>query len=63
MPSFHTTRRVEFANTDAAGIMHFAAFFPLVESVEHEFLRSPRLSVMTDTEKRSHELAARRCSL
>jgi 4-hydroxybenzoyl-CoA thioesterase/acyl-CoA thioester hydrolase len=47
MSSFHTTRRVEFAQTDAAGIMHFAAFFPLVESVEHEFLRSLGLSVMT----------------
>jgi acyl-CoA thioester hydrolase len=47
MADFRTTRRVEFAETDAAGIMHFSAFFPLVESVEHEFLRSIGMSVLT----------------
>ncbi|HEY2826528.1 MAG TPA: thioesterase family protein, partial [Pirellulales bacterium] len=36
----------EFRDTDAAGIMHFASFFPLMESVEHEFLRSLGLSVL-----------------
>jgi acyl-CoA thioester hydrolase len=46
MPSFTATRRIEFRDTDAAGIMHFAAFFPLMESVEHEFLRSLGLSVL-----------------
>jgi acyl-CoA thioester hydrolase len=46
MPAFTATRRVEFRDTDAAGIMHFASFFPLMESVEHEFLRSLGLSVM-----------------
>ncbi len=46
MPPFRTIRRVEFRDTDAAGIMHFSAFFPLFESVEHEFLRSLGLSVM-----------------
>ncbi len=46
MPSFTATRRVEFCDTDAAGIMHFAAFFPLMESVEHEFLRHLGLSVL-----------------
>jgi acyl-CoA thioester hydrolase len=46
MSSFTTTRRVEFHDTDAAGIMHFASFFPLVETVEHEFLRSLGMSVM-----------------
>ncbi|HZZ30104.1 MAG TPA: thioesterase family protein [Pirellulales bacterium] len=46
MPSFTATRRVEFRDTDAAGIMHFASFFPLMESVEHEFLRSLGLSVL-----------------
>src|SRR5256885_2228370 len=39
MPPFTATRRVEFRDTDAAGIMHFSAFFPLMESVECEFLR------------------------
>ncbi|MFG0260957.1 MAG: acyl-CoA thioesterase, partial [Novipirellula sp. JB048] len=39
-------RRVEFRDTDAAGIAHFSAFFPLMESVEHEMLRSLGISVM-----------------
>ncbi|HEY2882055.1 MAG TPA: thioesterase family protein [Pirellulales bacterium] len=47
MPSFTATRRVEFRDTDAAGIMHFASFFPLMESVEHEFLRHLGLSVLS----------------
>ncbi len=50
MLSFTATRRVEFRDTDAAGIMHFASFFPLMESVEHEFLRFLGLSVMTQDE-------------
>jgi 4-hydroxybenzoyl-CoA thioesterase/acyl-CoA thioester hydrolase len=32
-------RRVEFRDTDAAGIMHFSVFFTYMEQVEHEFLR------------------------
>jgi 4-hydroxybenzoyl-CoA thioesterase/acyl-CoA thioester hydrolase len=49
--SFRTTRRVEFRDTDMAGIMHFSAFFTMLESVEHEFLRSLGLSVvMADDE-------------
>lgn len=47
MAAFTTTRRIEFANTDAAGIAHFASFFPLMESVEHEFLRHLGLSLMS----------------
>jgi len=46
--SFRTTRRVEFRDTDMAGIMHFSAFFTTLESVEHEFLRSLGLSVVMD---------------
>jgi acyl-CoA thioester hydrolase len=46
MSSFTATRRVEFRDTDAAGIMHFASFFSLMESVEHEFLRHLGLSVL-----------------
>jgi len=37
---FTTTRRVEFADTDMAGIAHFANFFRWMEEVEHEFFRS-----------------------
>ena len=39
-PVFKTTRRVEFHDTDMAGIVHFANFFRYMESAEHEFLRS-----------------------
>jgi 4-hydroxybenzoyl-CoA thioesterase/acyl-CoA thioester hydrolase len=46
MASFRTSRRVEFRDTDMAGIMHFSAFFTVLESVEHEFLRSLGLSVV-----------------
>ena len=33
-------RRVEFRDTDAAGIAHFSAFFFWMESAEHELLRA-----------------------
>ena len=42
---FRTTRRVEFSDTDAAGIAHFTAFFRYMEQAEHELLRSVGLSV------------------
>jgi 4-hydroxybenzoyl-CoA thioesterase/acyl-CoA thioester hydrolase len=44
--TFRTTRRVEFRDTDAAGIIHFSRFFTFMEEVEHELLRSLGLSVM-----------------
>jgi YbgC/YbaW family acyl-CoA thioester hydrolase len=47
---FRTTRRVEFADTDMAGIVHFANFFRYMEIAEHEFLRSRGLSVAMDWE-------------
>lgn len=39
---FHFThrRQVEFADTDLAGIVHFANFFRYVETAEHAFFRS-----------------------
>ncbi len=43
--TFQTTRRVEFRDTDAAGIVHFSAFLIYMEQVEHEFLRTIGLSV------------------
>jgi acyl-CoA thioester hydrolase len=47
MPTaFVTSRRVEFSDTDAAGIMHFAAFFRMMEQAEHDLLRSVGLSVV-----------------
>ena len=38
-------RRVEFADTDMAGILHFSSYFRYVEEAEHAFLRSVGLSV------------------
>ena len=45
---YRTTRRVEWADTDSAGIIHFANYFRYMEEVEHEFLRSVGLSVMME---------------
>ncbi|MCE9530791.1 MAG: acyl-CoA thioesterase [Planctomycetes bacterium] len=45
MTSFRTTRRVEFGDTDMAGIVHFSNFFRYMEAAETEFLRSRGLSV------------------
>jgi 4-hydroxybenzoyl-CoA thioesterase/acyl-CoA thioester hydrolase len=38
-------RRVEFRDTDAAGIAHFSVFFTWMEEVEHAFLREQGLGV------------------
>ena len=43
---FLTTRRVEFAETDMAGIVHFAVFFRYLEEAEHAFFRSLDLNIM-----------------
>jgi len=40
------TRRVEFSETDMAGIMHFSNFFRFMEVAEHAFLRSLGFSVV-----------------
>ena len=45
--SFQTSRRVEFCETDMAGIVHFSRFQLWMEQAEHEFLRSRGLSVIT----------------
>ncbi|MDA1264461.1 MAG: acyl-CoA thioesterase [Planctomycetota bacterium] len=51
MPSSFVQRRVvEFAETDMAGIVHFANFFRWMESAEHAFFRSLGLSVHGDTD-------------
>jgi YbgC/YbaW family acyl-CoA thioester hydrolase len=42
---YRTKRRIEFADTDMAGIVHFARFFIFMETTEHEFLRSLGTSV------------------
>ena len=46
MPTpFAITRRVEFADTDMAGIMHFSNFFRFMEVAETDYLTSHGLSV------------------
>lgn len=42
---FRTKRRMEFADTDMAGLVHFANFFRFMEAAEVEFLRSRGLTV------------------
>ncbi len=42
---FHTQRRIEFCDTDMAGVVHFSRFFIFMETAEHEFLRSLGTSV------------------
>lgn len=43
--AFHLTRRVEFRETDAAGIVHFSCFFHYMEEAEHALLRNIGLRV------------------
>ena len=45
---FRCQRRIEFADTDMAGIVHFANFFRFMEEAEHAFLRSLGLSVFAN---------------
>jgi acyl-CoA thioester hydrolase len=46
MAALVTRRRVEFRDTDAAGIVHFSAFFFWMESAEHELLRAADVRVV-----------------
>lgn len=43
--SFKLQRRVEFSETDMAGIVHFSNFFRYMEAAEHAFFRSIGLSI------------------
>ncbi|MEE2808095.1 MAG: thioesterase family protein [Verrucomicrobiota bacterium] len=47
---FKQKRKAVFSETDLAGIVHFASFFPYMEDCEHSFYRSLGYSVtgMTD---------------
>ncbi|HMP83265.1 MAG TPA: thioesterase family protein [Verrucomicrobiota bacterium] len=44
---FKIVRRVEFSETDMAGIVHYSNFFRYMESAEHAFFRSLGFSVVT----------------
>jgi YbgC/YbaW family acyl-CoA thioester hydrolase len=43
---FKAVRRVEFSETDMAGIVHFSNFFKYMETAEHGFFRSLGSSVV-----------------
>ena len=46
MPAlFRYVRRIEFAETDMAGIVHFANFFRYMEEAEHAYFRSLGLTI------------------
>jgi YbgC/YbaW family acyl-CoA thioester hydrolase len=45
---FRAIRRVEFSDTDMAGIMHYSNFFRFMETAEHGFFRSLGLSIFKD---------------
>jgi acyl-CoA thioester hydrolase len=45
---FTLTRRIEFAETDMAGIVHFANFYRMMENTEHAFFRSLGFSIHGD---------------
>ena len=51
--AFQTEQMVEFRETDAAGIAHFASFFGWMEAAEHRLLRSLGIEILPD-----HQTAA-----
>ena len=50
---FRMTRRVQFAETDLAGVLHFANYFRYMEEIEHAFWRSLGMSVIIRDSERS----------
>ena len=44
---YRLKRRVEFSETDMAGLMHFSNFFRFMEAAEHAFFRSIGFSIDT----------------
>ncbi len=46
MPPFISHRRVEFSQTDMAGIVHFSNYYKWMEELEHDFFRAHGLSIM-----------------
>ncbi len=51
---FVTNRRIEFCETDAAGIIHFSSFFCYMEQAEHAFLRNLGTSVVQPLPEGGH---------
>ena len=56
---FRTTRRIEFCETDMAGIVHFANFYIFMEQAEHELFRTLGLELIDrqdDGRARQHRM-------
>ncbi len=51
MQTFRHARRVEFADTDLAGFVHFSHYLRYMEETEYAFLRSLGLDVILEDEK------------
>ncbi len=49
--TFEFPRRVEFAQTDMAGLVHFSNFFHFMEETEYAFLRSLGLGVVMQDDR------------
>ncbi|HRF02228.1 MAG TPA: thioesterase family protein [Pirellulaceae bacterium] len=49
--TFLNRRRVEFADTDLAGFVHFSHYLRYMEETEYAFLRSLGLDVILDDER------------
>ena len=52
MHEIRTRRKIEFADTDMVGIVHFARFFVFMETAEHEFLAALGTPVLFEDEGR-----------
>ena len=47
-PAFSVVHKVQFSETDLAGIVHFSNYFRWMEEVEHAFFRALGLSILMD---------------
>jgi 4-hydroxybenzoyl-CoA thioesterase/acyl-CoA thioester hydrolase len=52
MHEFTMRRRIEFADTDMGGIVHFSRYFVFMETAEHRFLNELGTSVTLEHEGR-----------
>jgi len=50
--TFTYRRRIEFRETDMAGIVHFSNFFAYMEQAEHALLRSVGMGVVCEVENK-----------
>jgi len=46
--TFLYNRRIEFADTDAAGVAHFSRLLVMVEEAEHAFFRSLKIPILDE---------------